>query len=221
MSQNPKLIIHQQLFVDPNYKQAYMPYRRKQPNPSRSIAALLYYTDMLAAADRLTPRLQEALDKAHQIRAENEYIYYIAGALTGVDEATKDRFARISELIQSYNKPMFGYAPHLHGTDPVHDTAPTPNEVHDIDYLWARILSDAHINFWWPVAHGNAVEAGWAEQAKIPTVYMLPTDFTASRLIRGMTNITAEIRYVDFETDGIQHLKELLDPLAASLLPQA
>lgn len=96
----------------------------------------------------------------------------------------------------------------MHGTDPVAHPHVTPEEVRDIDYLFSALVPDYHINWWHPVAHGNAVEAGWAELMDIPSIYLIPEDVIPSRLIRGMHNIATTITYTDFN-DGLSQLQDL------------
>jgi hypothetical protein len=76
--------------------------------------------------------------------------------------------------------------------------------------LFAAILPHFHINCWYPIAHGNAVEAGWAELANIPAIHLVPDGITLSRLVRGMRNIATTITYTDFEGDGLAKVQEFL-----------
>jgi|GEM_PF-680283 len=171
------------------------------------------YAAHLTQHGRITPAVQEALDKAVAVRRDYKVVFYIAGGLTGVDEATKQRYVATSELITTLSTPeqtLFGYAPHVHGTDPVQHPHVTPEEVRDIDYLWAVVVPDAHINFWTPAAHGNAVEAGWAELHAIPSVYLVPKGVVLSRLVRGMHNIAHTITYTNFAQDGHEQLRSYL-----------
>ena len=171
------------------------------------------YAAQLEAQGRITPAVQESLDKARAVRRDHHTVYYIAGGLTGVDEPTKQRYGAVSDLIASLggeSVAMFGYAPHLHGTDPVKHPNVTPEEVRDIDYLWAAVVPDAHVNYWGPMAHGNAIEAGWAETFGIPSIYMVPEGVVLSRLVRGMHNIATTITYTDFAEHGLKQLEDYL-----------
>ncbi|MEJ0073665.1 MAG: hypothetical protein WDN27_06395 [Candidatus Saccharibacteria bacterium] len=171
-----------------------------------------FYEQDLERAGRLTPPMQEALQKARDIRIGHNVLFYLAGALTGVEEPVKQRYSAVSELIAT--KPqMFGYAPHLHGTDPIKHPDVTPEEVRDIDYLFAAIVPDAHINFWHPTAHGNAIEEGWAEAQGKPSLYVVPEGAALSRLVRGMRNIVDTIVYSDFEEEALPQIDTFLDRL--------
>jgi len=172
------------------------------------------YVSKLEHMGRITPIVQEAVDKARKVRLGHDVILYIAGPLTGMDEAVKQRYVAVSDLITSksrHNSTMFGYAPHVHGTDPVQHPDVTPQEVRDVDYLWSAVIPDGHINFWAPVAHGNAIEAGWAEQYDIPSLHLTPDGMTTSRLVRGMHNIIGSLAYADFNSDGLVQIGNFLD----------
>lgn len=176
------------------------------------------YAADLQAQGRMTPAVREAIDKARAVRADHDIVFYVAGALTGMSDKVKQRYVDLSDLVATYNKPgakMFGYAPHLHGTDPVKHPDVTPDEVRDIDYLWSAVVPDGHFNFWDPVAHGNAAEAAWAEQHGIPAVYLVPEGLVPSRLVRGMHNILTTLVYVDFWADGLPQIQEFLNELEA------
>ncbi len=179
------------------------------------------YATQLGQAGRLTPTVQDMVAKAIEAQQNHEFIFYIAGPLTGMSEATKDRYVKTSELVASYIKPdarMFGYAPHLHGTDPVKHPDVSPQEVRDIDYLFARVIADAHINFLDPVAHGNAIEEAWAEEAGIPAFYVALRSTTLSRLVRGMNNMVDTFLYDSFETDGLPQIQAFLNELEQHLI---
>lgn len=142
---------------------------------------------------RLTPAVQDAIQFAESILSRKCIICYIAGALTEASETDKKRYLVASTICEKHG--VFGYAPHRYGTDPKKHPRVTPDEVRDIDFLWAVVLADFHINYLWPVAHGNAIEEGWGEYAHIPTIYCLPEEMRASRLTKGMLNIDSVILY--------------------------
>jgi hypothetical protein len=131
------------------------------------------YSAELEAQGRLTPAVEEAIARAKNTSLKYNVLLYIAGALTGVDEKTKLRYGQTSHMASKFNHPrakMFGYAPHLYGTDPVKHPDLSPAEVRDIDYLWAVKVADCHIHFPYPIAHGSAIEEGWAwSLATLPT----------------------------------------------------
>lgn len=166
---------------------------------------------------RLTPVVRDALDKARMVQREYGLVFYIAGALTEADEEDKDRYAVMSAIINEtvdtgdLSIPsMFGYAPHLHGTDPKAHPDVTEEEVRDVDFLFARVVPDFHINFYHPTAHGNAIEEGWAEAGMIPAINLVPKSKRLSRLVRGMNNILGVIEYEDFHIDGVSQLVEII-----------
>jgi len=170
------------------------------------------YEEYLRDLQRITPAVSAAFDKARKLKSEHEVIFYIAGGLTGLPDEVKNRYKVVSELINAQNG-MFGYAPHLHGTDPVAHPDVTPGEVRDIDNLFSAVIPDHLINFWHPIAHGNAVEEAWAELAGIPDIYLVPRDFTLSRLPRGMHNIEVVISYDHFQADGMSQLRTYISSL--------
>lgn len=176
-------------------------------------SAINNYQNELNELGRLTFVVQDAITNARAVRDKYNTVLYIAGGLTGLSETTKQRYAVVSDLISNYPG-MFGYAPHLHGTDPIKHPYVTPGEVRDIDYLWAVIVPDYHINFWHPMAHGNAVESGWAEVHNISSIHLVPQEILLSRLVRGMHNIFATVTYDDFDKDGISQLNDLLGNLS-------
>ena len=90
---------------------------------------------------------------------------------------------------------MYAYAPHINGTDPIAHPDVKPAEVRAIDYLWAVKTADTHINFWTPLAHGNAIEAGWAEEHGIPSIAVFEAGHPLSRLVRGLNNHETVIEY--------------------------
>lgn len=178
------------------------------------------YEIALAARGELSPAVKDAIDKARLITAQTRAVGYIAGPLTGIDEETKLRYGVISDFLGGYSQEervFFGYVPHLHGTDPVKHPSVTHTEVRHIDFLWAGIVADFHINFLNPPAHGNAIEEGWAEKGMIPVVYLNPKGNKLSRLTLGMENIDRQIDYDNFSQDGIEYLKLFTDELAAWL----
>lgn len=174
-----------------------------------SLTAIIEYALDLEAQGRMTDIVREAVAKAEQLRREFHTIFYLAGGLTGMSEEIKSRYGDLSDLVAS-QEGMFGYAPHLHGTDPVAHPHVTPEEVRDIDYLFAVVIPDFHLNCWYPIAHGNAVEAGWAELANIPAIHLVPEGITLSRLVRGMRNIAATIVYKDFKSDGLDSIRQFV-----------
>jgi hypothetical protein len=167
------------------------------------------YERHLVMTGRMSRTRHASLEKARAIRAGHSVLLYLAGPLTGVEDSVKQRYADVSNMIGELDG-MFGYAPHLHGTDPVKHPAVTPAEVRDIDYLFAAITPDAHINFLYPVAHGNAIEAGWAEERGIPSLYIVPASVTLSRLVKGMNNVIDTIVYKDFEQDALPRINEFI-----------
>jgi hypothetical protein len=176
------------------------------------------YAKQLAAAGKVTPAVEESIKKARAIQSEHDVVFYIAGALTGMSDEVKQRYADLSGLIATYTRPgarMFGYAPHLHGTDPVKHPDVTPEEVRDIDYLWAVVMPDGQLNFWDPMGHGNAIEAGWAEEHGVPVVSLVSDGVHTSRLVRGLNNLVETITYKDFKSGGMEKVKALLDAIEA------
>ena len=172
------------------------------------------YVAELERRNRLTPAVASAIEKARTVRLANRAVFYLAGALTGVNEATKQRYTQLSELIGAHDTPgtnMFGYAPHLHGTDPINHPDVTAGEVHDIDKLWAAVTADAHINMLDPVAHGNAAEEAWADDRDIPTIYVRPETMVPSRLMRGVWNLAGTIAYNNFEADALPQIGNFLN----------
>lgn len=170
---------------------------------------------------RMTEAVSEAITLAREVLHEYDFIVYIAGALTEATDADKFRYTRTSHMIENFQQPgarMFGYAPHLHGTDPVRHPDVTPAEVCDIDYLFAAIAPDMHINFMHPVAHGNAIEAGWAMREHVPSLFMAPTGQRLSRLVRGLTNVEEIIRYDDFLPEGLEKIRAHLASIESDLV---
>ena len=166
------------------------------------------YADALSRQGRLTPAVAESVENAKAVRESTSAVVYIAGPLTGVSEELKARYGRISDKLAGYpfvsdDKPtaFFGYVPHLHGTDPVKHPNVTAEEVRDIDFLWAGVTADIHVNFLHPMAHGNAIEEGWSESRLIPTIYLNPEGNRLSRLTLGMHNIRRNIDYDSFDSE--------------------
>lgn len=182
------------------------------------------YRTSLELQGRLTPAVKESLEKAAKIRSNTRAIVYIAGPLTGIDEQLKQRYEDVSKFLESYGMQkvgegvflnlFFGYAPHIHGTDPVKHPSVTPAEVRDIDYLWASVVADLHVNFLYPTGHGNAIEEGWAEKALIPSVYVNHEGHRLSRLVLGMNNVVYSVQTRDFGMDGYEKLAVFFDELA-------
>jgi len=170
------------------------------------------YEMSLKTSNRISQVRLESLQKARAIRAGHNVLMYLAGALTGVEDSVKLRYADVSQLIEGHTG-MFGYAPHLHGTDPTKHPDVTPEEVRDIDYLFAAVAPDAHINFLDPVAHGNAIEAGWAEDKEIPSLYVVREGLALSRLVRGMNNVVGTIVYKDFNQDALPQINAFLESI--------
>jgi hypothetical protein len=169
-------------------QRAQFPFGVQRPNVREYVA-------WLEAARRKTPAVQEALERARQVIAQHSFVAYIAGPLTGVDEEYKERYVRAAEICEAHN--IFGYAPHIHGTDPVQHPDVSPEEVRDIDFLWAVVMPHFHLNFLYPMGHGNAIEAGWAETYQIPAIFCVPDIQKLSRLVRGLLNIQLWVRYKD------------------------
>ena len=225
-----------------NYTDAMTAYEGRYPiNPDRDFPDLpaianLYtgasperlsldeYAIALDAMGRLTPVVAEAITKAHDWQSNTVAMVYIAGGLTDVSEELKRRYGQASDLLATYAPPgedgrqaFFGYVPHLHGTDPVLHPQVSQEEVRDIDFIYARLVPSFTVNFLAPIAHGNAIEAGWGELGMVPGVYMKPTGYKLSRLTLGMNNIAHTIEYEDYETDGLEQLKIYFDEVHAWL----
>lgn len=180
------------------------------------------YADELAAEGRLTPVVQDSIDVARAVREKHELVFYIAGPLTGMPDEVKDRYRHTSGLVSGRQSDvaMYGYAPHINGTDPVKHPDVTPAEVRDIDYLWAVHTADLHLNFLDPTAHGNAIEAGWAEANGIPAVYVVGRGARLSRLVLGMRNIARTIIYDQFEEDGLAQIDDYLNEIETNIESQ-
>jgi hypothetical protein len=179
------------------------------------------YERHLRKTGRMTGAVAEAIRTAKTARAGHELVFYIAGPLTGMPDDVKARYVTVSQVLAAHDRPgarMFGYAPHLHGTDPVRHLNVTPAEVRDIDYLYASVVCDYHINFVDPLAHGNAIEEGWAEEARVLTYYLVPEGVRLSRLILGMRNIAGIIRYEEFEADGLAQLRQVIEQIEVQCL---
>lgn len=182
------------------------------------------YEAALAAQKRLTPFCAEMVSRARHVRASNEVVIYIAGALTGASDQDKERYQAIADLARGYRQfgaRMFGYVPHLHGTDPVKHPDVSADEVRDVDFLWSTVVSDVQMHFMSPVAHGNAAEATWAEVFGVPVVYLTPTGQRLSRLMLGMHHRPRIISYDDFRGDLVPMVERLLGAIEAFLLRSA
>lgn len=156
------------------------------------------YAAELERRGRMTEITKEAIAKARTVTSEYRNVLYVAGPLTGMSEEVKERYGRISDVVARVPG-WFGYVPHLHGTDPVVHPNVTAEEVRDIDFLWSTVVARAQVNCLFPVAHGNAIEEGWAELAEIPVLYLVPRSFPTSRLVRGMWNVSRTVSYDDFD----------------------
>ncbi len=197
------------------------------PTAKANRTSISEYERALELRGELTDAVKDSIAKARGIREQTRAVIYVAGPLTGVDEKTKMRYKEISDLLDNYGyieapgdektKLFFGYVPHLHGTDPVKHPNVSPNEVRAIDHLWAVVVADFHVNFLHPVAHGNAIEEGWAEDHMIPTAYQNQKGNKLSRLVLGMDNIASRNEYDEFNIDGLGQLRILLDEYAAWL----
>lgn len=192
--------------------------------PNRDLSA---YELWLQVNERLTPFVQDKIEEARAVRAACNLVVYMAGALTEASPADKYRYEVLSELVNSYEKPgarMFGYAPHMQGTDPAqhkdrldlkHVTA---KEVHDVDLLWSTFAAHLQLHCMWPVAHGNGAEAGWASVFGIPAVYFAPVGQRISRLMLGTHNQPVAFSYRDFDQDCVPAVRSLLDAVEVELL---
>jgi hypothetical protein len=171
------------------------------------------YANELRRKNRLTANVRKAIEKAGRLRVEYTYIFYIAGTLSRADDTLKSRYETLHQVISHHSGPnpsMYGYAPHLHGTDPVKDADVTPNEVRDIDFIFSSLIADGHFNFLDPRGHGNAIEAAWAENCDVPSIYLVPNGCNLGRLVKGMWNIAGTIEYDDFYIDGLSQVKDFL-----------
>lgn len=180
------------------------------------------YAQGLALQGRLNSAVEESIAKALELQGTTSAIVYLAGPLTGVSEELKARYGQLSDLLSTYApvvdgmpRAFFGYAPHLHGTDPVKHPDVSSETVRDIDKIWGAIVPSIAINCLFPTAHGNAIEAGWEESSMVPAIFMNPTGNKLSRLTTGLNNIIRVIEYDDFETDGIGALKVQMDEIHA------
>lgn len=167
------------------------------PTPEKIRPSFESYKKWLATREMITPAVAEKIEFAETILKRGCLIFYIAGALTEATEKDKDRYVKTAELCDA--RGMFGYAPHLYGTDPKKHPDVTPEEIRNIDFLFGAVLPNVHINFLFPIAHGNAIEQGWAEVFHIPSIYLAPRTMRLSRLTRGMLNIYATILYDDID----------------------
>lgn len=167
------------------------------------------YVEYLKRNGRFSAVVQDSAQKAADILKNNDTVFYIGGALTGMSESVKDRYVQLSKIVASHPR-KFAYAPHINGTDPVKHPDVTPDEVRDIDFMFSAVVPHAHINCLAPAAHGNAIEAAWAEMVGIPSIFLAPEDVTLSRLVRGMHNIHSTITYNDFEKDALPKVAKIV-----------
>jgi hypothetical protein len=180
------------------------------------------YAYGLELQGRYNPAVADSIAKAKELQASTNAIVYIAGPLTGTSEGHKARYGQISDLLASFGSTedgarqvFFGYAPHLHGTDPIKHPDVSSEAVRDIDYIWGRIVPAFTVNCLYPTAHGNAIEAGWEENTLVPAIMMNPRDNKLSRLTKGLNNVMLAIEYDDFESDGLEALELKLDEVHA------
>jgi len=171
----------------------------------------------------LSAAVDEAFERASRIFTDGvrgsypprNYIgrAYIAGALTGMPDEIKKRYEETSRICFEYD--IFGYAPHLFGTDPVKHPNVPPHEVRAIDFLWGVVVPCFHINWLDPLA-ANLIEEGWAEICDVPAIYLLPEEKyeNLSRLIKGMKNVKKVITYSSYE-DGLKQISEYLKQIKA------
>lgn len=173
-----------------------LPWHHRFPKPICR-QTLDQYEEWLSYTGQLTSVVAEAISRARGIYNTHQPLSYIAGPLTNVSEERKERYVKAGELSCTYG--FWGYVPHLYGTDPIKHPGVTKPEVRNIDYLWAIIMADFHINFLFPTAHGNGIEYGWGEENHIPTVACVPYGIDLSRLPGGMINLYALIQYDEKE----------------------
>lgn len=170
---------------------------------------------------RLTPFVADKIELARAVRATCSLVVYTAGALTGASESDKERYVTLGEVVDGYQRRgarMFGYVPHVHGTDPKNHPDVTAQEVHDVDLLWSTFAAHLQLHCMWPVAHGNGAEAGWASIFGVPAVYFTPTNQKVSRLMLGTHNAPVAFFYRDFAEDCVPAVRQLLDILQVKLL---
>jgi len=148
------------------------------------------YKTWLLESGRLTPAVEKAFSFGRAL--EGQTIIYIAGGVTRASNEEKERYEKTAEIAGHHK--LFGYVPHLYGTDPIKNPEVTPDEVHDIDYFWAVLKANLHVNFLHPVS-ASYHEEGWADILQIPTVYAIPEDIKISRLPRGAWNTFFTIPY--------------------------
>lgn len=159
------------------------------------IPLLREYEHWLKQTGRMTTFLAEKVAMAYAVKRR---VVYVAGPLTALAEELKTRYIAAATLAEELG--FFGYVPHIHGTDPVKHPQVSPDEVRDADYLWAVVKPSVHINFLWPIGHGNAIEAGWAEIYHLPAIFCVPAEVRLSRLTVGLLNVHCLIRYPDEES---------------------
>lgn len=144
------------------------------------------------------------------------FVAYVSGALTGVDEPTKERYVKTKEIVERRNG--FAYVPHINGTDPVKHPDVTPGDVRDIDEFWSVSVPDFQITWVEPSAIGSGIEAGWGEQTwagtgrRVPIIALHPAAKNVTRIMRGLKNYAKEIPY-----ESLNHAYESLDRLMAEI----
>lgn len=161
------------------------------------------YKEWLVRQMRDSPAVLASLEFAQSIRQQGLFVCYIGGALTNASDSDKERYECVAQIVSQECPKLFGYAPHINGTDPKAHPRVSTTEVRDIDYLWAVVMADFHIHFLDPVAHGNGIEMAWAESAHIPIILCAPHNLHVSRLPRGLSNVVCQIQYWD--TEEIYH----------------
>jgi hypothetical protein len=167
---------------------------------------LMQYEYLLKEKGRLTPVVKDAFVRAYGVKtacdasglfSKWKMVAYIAGPLTGMTEEIKQRYKDLSDSLAEVG--VFGYAPHVFGTDPKKHPNVSAQEVRDVDYLWAVVMPHVHFNYLDPMAHGNAIEEGWAEASNVLTIYLSLKGQALSRLVKGMDNIFGTITYEDHQ----------------------
>ena len=161
---------------------------------ARTRSGVYFSTKFISSLLDPSPVVKQSLELADEYLQSGKPIFYVAGALTNVDNPKiTERYEATANLIHELGG--LSYLPHEHGSDPRLHPSFSPDDIYMIDFLWGVVLATAVIVWASPPSLGVGVQLGWCDTYQIPTLLFQPAEEKLSRLAEAIAQRVTVVRY--------------------------